>query len=32
MNNIGFYMPLGMAFGILLGWAIDMNNRRKSKD
>ncbi len=32
MDNIPVYLTLGMLLGILFGWVIDMNNRRKSKD
>ena len=30
-DNIGVYLALGALLGILIGWGIDMNNRRKSK-
>ncbi len=32
MDNIPVYLSLGMVLGILVGYGLDMNNRRKSKD
>ena len=32
MDNIPVYLTLGMVLGILVGYGIDMNNRRESKD